>query len=183
MKNEDLIWKSLETGYALDTRWLKVRKEKVELPNGKVLDDFYTIEGGDLIAILAIDDVENVFLVKQYRHAVSDVTVDLPGGGVEKGESSVDAAIREFAEETGMIAASMEKLVTYYPDSGRTACTKHIFLAKDLSKDTSGRYTQDESEDIRLMKMPLQEVLEGMRNGEMKDATLFVAIGAYLNRK
>lgn len=183
MKNENLVWKSLETGYALDTKWLKVRKERVELPNGKILDDFFTVEGSDLIAILAIDDSDNVFLVKQYRHAVADVTVDLPGGGIEKGETHIDAAMRELGEETGMVAGNMEKLVTYYPDSGRTACTKHIFFAKDLSKDTSGRYTQDESEDIRFVKMPLQKVLEGMQNGEIKESTLFVAMGAYLNKK
>jgi 8-oxo-dGTP pyrophosphatase MutT (NUDIX family) len=181
MKDENLIWKSLETKYALDTRWLKVKKEKIELPNGKILDDFYTVEGGELIAILAINEDNEVFLVKQYRHAVADITIDLPGGGVEKGERPIEAASRELAEETGMIASSFEKLITYYPDSGRTICKKHIFLAKNLKKDEYGQYAQDESEDVRLVRMPLQKVLEEMRNGKMKEATLFVGIFAYLN--
>ncbi|MGB4834335.1 MAG: NUDIX hydrolase [Candidatus Moraniibacteriota bacterium] len=182
MEDKKLFWKSLGSEHALDTRWLKVKKETVELPNGKILDDFYTVEGGELIAILAVDRDSNVFLVKQYRHAVGDVTIDLPGGGVEKGEQPIDAARRELAEETGMLANHMEKLLTYYPDSGRTTCTKHIFLATELKEDTGNSYSQDESENIRLIRMSLEELLEKMKSGEMKEATLHVGVSSYLSR-
>ena len=181
MEEKKLFWKSLGSEYALDSRWFKVKKETVELPSGKILDDFYTVEGGELIAILAVDRDDSVFLVKQYRHAVRDVTIDLPGGGVEKGEQPIDAAKRELAEETGMLANRMEKLLTYYPDSGRTACIKHIFLATELTEDTGNSYSQDESENIRLIRMPLEELLEKMKNREMKEATLCVGVSAYLN--
>jgi len=183
MKDEKLVWKLLETGYVLDAKWLKVRKEKVELPNGRVLDDFYVVENGELVAILAIDANDEIFLVKQYRHAIKDVTIDFPGGGVEEGESPTDAARRELAEETGMLADNLEKLVIYYPDSGRTACKKHIFLAKNLRKDAGGSYKQEDNEDIQLLRMPLKEVLEKMRNGDMKEATLLVGMAAYLSKK
>jgi 8-oxo-dGTP pyrophosphatase MutT (NUDIX family) len=183
MEDKKLFWKSLGSKYALDTRWLKLKKETVELPNGKILDDFYTVEGGELIAILAIDGDNNVFLVKQYRHAVGDVTIDLPGGGVEKGEQPIDAAKRELAEETGMLADHMEKLLTYYPDSGRTICTKHIFLATELREDKANSHPQDESEDIRLIRISFKDLLGRMKNGEMREATLHVGISAYLNRR
>lgn len=177
-----MFWESLGSDYVFDTKWLKIKKETVKLPNGKVLDDFYVVEGGELIAILAIDENNNVLLVKQYRHAVGDVTIDLPGGGVEKGEEPIAAAKRELIEETGMIAGNVTKLLTYYPDSGRTACVKHIFLATDLKKDTRSSHVQDENENIQWFHMSLNSVSEGMRNGELREATLHIGISAYLNQ-
>jgi len=182
MKNKQMFWESLGSNYAFDTKWLKIKKEKVKLPDGKILDDFYVIEGGELIAILAIDENKDVLLVKQYRHAVKDVTIDLPGGGVEKKENPIEAAKRELAEETGIIAGNITKLLTYYPDSGRTACTKHIFLATELKKDTKNIHTQDENEDIRCFRMPLKDVIERMKSNELKEATLHIGVLAYLNK-
>lgn len=182
MDEKKLFWEPLKSEYVLDTRWLKVKKETVELPNGKILDDFYTVEGGELIAILAIDKNESVFLVKQYRHAVGDVTIDLPGGSVEKGEQPIEAAKRELAEETGMLAGHMEELLIYYPDSGRTSCIKHIFLATDLKEDIENLYFQDENENICLISMPFKDILRRMKSGELKEATLHVGISAYLNQ-
>ena len=182
MSNKKLFWQSLNSEYALDTRWLKVRKEVVKLPSGKILDDFYVVDSGELVAILAIDNDNNVILVKQYRHAINNVTVDLPGGGVEIGEQLIDAARRELAEETGLISGHLEKILTYYPDSGRTACIKHIFVASELTEDRDSAYSQDENENISLILMPLKEVLAGMKSGKLKEATLRVGVCAYLNR-
>lgn len=182
MDDKNLFWKSLSSEYVFDTKWFKVKKEVVKLPTGKVLNDYYVVEGEELIAILAIDSNNNVLLVKQYRHAIGEVTIDLPGGGIEKNEQLIDAAKRELAEETGMIAGHLEKLLTYYPDPGRTACLKHIFFASDLKKDVENLYSQDDSEDISLVSMPLKDVLKGMKSGELKEATLHIGISAYLIR-
>ncbi len=179
--DKNSFWKSLVSRHVLDTRWLKIRKETVKLPTGVILDDFYIVEGGELVAILAIDN-NNVLLVQQYRHAVRDVTLDLPGGGIEEGEYPTEAARRELAEETGMIAGHLEKLLSYYPDSGRTACTKHIFLATDLTKDTENFYHQDSGEDIHVVSVSLPDVLEKMKSGELKEATLRIGLSVYLAR-
>ena len=182
MKNKKMLWETLRTRYVLNTKWLKVRKEKVKLPASKrILDDFYTIEGGMLVAVLAIDKEGGIVLVKQYRHPVKDTTIDLPGGCIEKGERPIDAAKRELAEETGMLSGNIKKLVTYYPDSGRTDCVKHIYLAKKLKKDTGKNYPKDKNESISLLRMPLTKLLRRMKEGKIKEATLFVGITAYLN--
>lgn len=183
MENKKLFWKSLNSEYALNTKWLRVRREVVKLPSGKILDDFYTVEGNELVAIFAIDKNDNIVLVKQYRHPIKDVTVDLPGGGVEKGERLIEAAKRELAEETGMTAGHIEKLLTYYPDSGKTACTKHIFYATDLKKNMEHQHPKSNSEETHLILMPFKKVLEGIKSGELKEATLHISVSAYLNQQ
>ncbi len=182
MKKIKLAWKVLFSEYALKTKWLRVKREKVQLASGKVLDDFYTIEGSNLVAILAIDKDGNLILTKQYRHAIKKVTLDLPGGGIGKEELPIEAARRELAEETGFIAGRLEKLLVYYPDSGRTKCVKYIFFASDLKKDTKNIYSQEESEDICLVRMPFKKALEEIKGGKLREATLYMGVFAYLNQ-
>lgn len=183
MKNKKLFWKSLRSENALDTKWFKVKKEAVQLPTGKILEDFYVMEKEDLVAILAINKNNDIFLVKQYRHAVNEITVDLPGGDIEKGEEPIEAAKRELLEETGIKARHIEKLLTYYPDSGRTRCVKHIFLATNLKEDTKKLHLhKNENEDVQLIKISFTEVLKKIKNGELKEATLLIGISVYLHK-
>ena len=183
MEKDKRAWKSLETEYPLDNEWLRVRKEKVKLPNGKILDDFYTVENREAVAILAIDSDGRFVLAEQYRHAVNAATIDLPSGRVEEGERPIDAAERELAEETGLAAGSLKELLTYYPDSGKIDCLKHIFLAEDLREIGEGAPDKDENEDIRLVRLSLLEISTKIQLGELKDACLFVALAAYLHSR
>jgi 8-oxo-dGTP pyrophosphatase MutT (NUDIX family) len=183
MNSKKSFWKSLSSEYVLDTKWLRVKKEVVEIPSGKIINDFYVVEGNELVAILAIDKDKNIMLVEQYRHAVKGVTIDLPGGSVDNGESPLEAAKRELAEEAGIIAGRWEKLLTYYPDSGRTACSKHIFLALDLSRNARDLYAKEDGEDIRLISKSFKNVLEEIRNEELNEPTLLIGIHAYLDRQ
>lgn len=183
MEDDKLAWKTIETEYPLDTKWMKVRKEKVRLPNGQVLDDFYIVDGKESVAVIAIDDAGRLLLAKQYRQAVGKVMSDLPGGCVEDGERPIETAKRELAEETGVLADSFKELLGYYPDSARISCQKHIFLAEGLRRDESGSFANDEAEDVYPVWLPLPEVLEKMRKGELNDAALFVGLAAYFNSR
>ena len=94
-------WKLLETKYLVDAPWLKVAKEKCELPNGKVIDDFYTLWQPDWVLILARTATGRWVMTEQYRHGSQTIELEFPAGIINKGETPEQAALRELQEECG----------------------------------------------------------------------------------
>ena len=94
-------WKLLDSEYLVDAPWLKVAKEKCELPNGKVIDDFYTLWQPDWVLILARTTEGKWVMTEQYRHGTGKITLEFPAGIIDKGETPEQAAARELQEECG----------------------------------------------------------------------------------
>jgi len=94
-------WKLLDSEDLVDAPWLKVAKEKCELPNGKVIDDFYTLWQPDWVMILARTKDNRWAMTKQYRHGTQAIMLEFPAGIINKGETPEKAAIRELQEECG----------------------------------------------------------------------------------
>ena len=94
-------WKLLNTEYLVNAPWLKVAKEKCELPNGKVIDDFYTLWQPDWVLILARTTDGKWVMTEQYRHGTGKIALEFPAGIINKGEAPEQAALRELQEECG----------------------------------------------------------------------------------
>ena len=80
---------------------MKVAKETCELPNGKVIDDFYTLWQPDWVLILARTKEGKWVMTEQYRHGTGKIALEFPAGIIDKGETPEEAAIRELQEECG----------------------------------------------------------------------------------
>jgi ADP-ribose pyrophosphatase len=85
--------------------WLEVFKEKIELPDGRLVDDFYSIEAQDFAVVVALTPDAKVVVENLYRHGSGRVIWALPAGFLHPGESALESAIRELREETGYEAA------------------------------------------------------------------------------
>ena len=94
-------WKLLSTEYLVNAPWLKVAKEKCELSNGKVIDDFYTLWQPDWVLILARTKEGKWVMTEQYRHGTGKIALEFPAGIIDKGETPEQAALRELQEECG----------------------------------------------------------------------------------
>ena len=94
-------WKLLSSEFLVDAPWLKVAKETCELPNGKVIDDFYTLWQPDWVLILARTKEGKWVMTEQYRHGTGKIALEFPAGIIDKGETPEKAAIRELQEECG----------------------------------------------------------------------------------
>lgn len=174
-------WRTVSWRYFVKTPWLRIRQEKVLLPSGEYLNDFLVVEGHAVVAILAHDGHGKVLLVKQYRHAVRDITHDLPGGGVQGAETPRQAARRELIEETGYPPRHLSHLITYYPDSGRKSGKKHIFLACVDHRQNPTVPRSDGVEHTTAIWVPISKLLEGFRRGEYREATLLLGVLYWLH--
>ena len=94
-------WKLLSSEFLVDAPWLKVAKETCELPNGKVIDDFYTLWQPDWVLVLARTKEGKWVMTEQYRHGTGKIALEFPAGIIDKGETPKEAAIRELQEECG----------------------------------------------------------------------------------
>ena len=118
-----------------------------------------------------------ILMVRQYRHPVGEVLLEIPAGTLKPGEDPMACAARELEEETGYRAGKLAHLATIYPAPGYSSETLHIYLARDLRK---GVQALEVDESISVIEMSIDQVLEGIRDGGVKDSKTIVAILYYL---
>ena len=86
-------WKILSSEYLFNDLWFKVRKDRCITPQGKIVDPYYVYEFPTWVTAVAITEEGKVVLERQYRHALDEVCVEVPGGCVDDTDSSLEAAI------------------------------------------------------------------------------------------
>lgn len=146
---------------------INVRKDEVLLDDGrKVMRE--VIEHPGSAAIIPFVSEDEIFLIKQYRHAVKETLYEIPAGTLDKGETFITCAGRELEEETGYKAGKLEPLIILYPSPGILSETMHLFKATNLIK-TQTNYQADES--IKgIIQVKLSKALEMVKKGEIRDA-------------
>jgi 8-oxo-dGTP pyrophosphatase MutT (NUDIX family) len=171
-------WKILESKYVRP----RYRFDQVELSNGKTFEAV-ALEFRSWASVLALTKNQEVVLVKQFRHAAQAVVWEFPGGVVDDGETPLEGARRELAEETGYTASKLIEVGKFYPNPALQSNFMYGYLAFDVEK--TGVQHLDEAEDIEVHLVPLDELLAMTKRGDflngLQVAVLFHAL-AYMNR-
>src|SRR3712207_6422475 len=123
-------WKVLESSYLHKEPWLTLRKEKCELPNGKIMPAYYILEYPTWVSALALTKDNKAVFVKQYRHGLGVVSLEVPGGVVDAGETPDVAIKRELKEESGYVFESYEYLGKISPNPATSTNYMHMYLAR-----------------------------------------------------
>ena len=123
--------KTLSSEMIYEGKIVKLEKQKVELPNGRI-SSREIVRHGEAVAILPIDQDGNLLLVEQFRKPIDKVILEIPAGLVEPGEEPAQAAARELEEECGVVAGKLEFVVKYYTTPGFSDEMIHLFRATDL---------------------------------------------------
>ena len=158
--------KTLSSQQIYDGRILKLRLDTVRLPSGRVTKR-EIVEHDDSIAIVAIDGDDNVLLVKQFRKAVEKEVLEIPAGGIEPGEEPVAAVKRELREETGFLPQRVERIGGFYASPGYSSEFLHLFVASDLTPE---KLQAEDTESIKVERVPISQILELIRTGAINDA-------------
>ena len=166
-------WKTLSSGYVYNDRWFKARADSCELPDGRIIEPYYVVELPDWTNIIVVTKEERVVLVLQYRYPVDEVTYELPGGIIDKGETPEAAARREMLEETGYTSDNIEFLFKISPNTALNNNTAYFFLA--TGAEQNGKQKFDEFEDIDVVTLSKEEAMQLLKEDKMQHG---VQIGA-----
>jgi 8-oxo-dGTP pyrophosphatase MutT (NUDIX family) len=173
-------WKILNSQLVFDNQWCKVRRDEVELANGRVIDDFFVNVRPDIVLTLAVTQHREVVFVRQYRHGIREILLELPGGSFNSQiETSLTAAHRELEEETGYIAEQMTLLATLYDNPVKDTNKIYLFLAEHAHQSSSQQL--DATEEVEIVLVPVEKVLEKISTGEICVSGTIAALFLGLN--
>lgn len=164
----DNPWITHSTGVRYENPWIRVEHNEVTTPGGS--EGIYgVVRFKNLaVAVVPIDDEDHTWLVGQHRYAFDQYTWEVPAGGCPLGEEPVDTARRELIEETGFEAATITPLFADLQWSNSVTDERAFaFVATDLTQVGA---RPDETEDLQLRRLPVDEVIRMVLDGEIVDA-------------
>jgi len=166
-------WKCLASELVAQSRLFRLRRDRVVNPrNARELEAF-VLECPDWINVIALTKTGEVVMVRQFRHGVRAVTLEIPGGTVDPGEAPEAAARRELLEETGYAAREVLSIGVVDAQPAIQDNRLHTFLALDAEKIAAP--APDEGEDLEVITLPRAEVGRLMADGSITHALVLTA--------
>lgn len=162
-------WEILSSEYLFHDLWFKVRRDKCRTPTGKIVEPYYVYEFPTWVTALALTEDGKVILERQYRHALGEVCIEIPGGCVDDTDESLEAAIRrELKEETGYEFGEVEYLGKISANPSTNNNLMHMFLARGGKK--VGGQELDHNEEIEIDLVTIDEVKKLVRENAIVQA-------------
>ncbi|MHC1585332.1 MAG: NUDIX hydrolase [Candidatus Syntropharchaeia archaeon] len=161
--------KTIKREYIHRGRVLTLRIDDVELPDGR-RSHREIIDHPGAVAVLAFLDERKILLVKQFRKAIEEITLEIPAGVLERGEDPAHCARRELEEETGFKAKKIKKMLEYYPSPGFTNEVIHIFFASELEK------TEKKEKFLKPVPMEIDEAIALIKEGKIRDGKTIIGL-------
>ena len=172
-------WRVASTSYAIETPFLRMRRDEVEVPSHPGLTSFFVRESRGFAIVFALTPEHEVLVVEQYRYGDDSITIELPAGTLDGDEDPLDCAKREMQEETGYTAPRWEHILDVAAEPVRSTSIMHVYLALDAVKTAPTNL--DPFEILESSTRPLAEVRELLRSGAFGAAHSVAAAFAALD--
>ena len=162
-------WTILNSEKIHDEPWFKVRREKVQLPSGPILEQYYVLDYPNWINVLGLTKTGQLIMVRQYRHGLQQVSYELCAGVCDpEDESPMASAQREMLEETGYGGGDWEPYMTLCANPGTHSNLCYTFLARELEKVQEQDLELTEEITVHLFKK--EEIKRMLLNNEIPQA-------------
>jgi ADP-ribose pyrophosphatase len=145
MLNKPEHWQRLSRDTLVDTRFIKVYQDKVQLPTGDTFDDYTVATLPSGVVIVATDEDGKLITQFEYKYAIDKVILNLPSGSVEGNELPLEAAAKELLEETGYVSEELELIQTTYEYPSKLNHLLYIVRAKNARKVQEATHEATES--------------------------------------
>jgi ADP-ribose pyrophosphatase len=149
-------WKTCSSEYISKHPYFTARKDKCETPDGTIVPEYFVVELPTSVCALAITDDNKAIMVRQYRHPVGKVLLELPGGFIDENEDTRKAIARELLEETGYEFKNIEELAFTAANPGVLSNYTKLFLATGGKKVAEQKL--DFNEDIEMELVPVDDL-------------------------
>lgn len=182
--NYEMKWKINNSQYIVNDKWLKLRADSCSMSKGTIIEPYYVFEYPDWINVFGITSDNEVILVKQYRHGIQKVVLELPSGCIdEQDKSPLAAAKRELLEETGYSGNNFTETCIVSANPANHNNQTHCYLATDLKK--TSEISLDEGEEIETVLVPFNDFITMFKENKFDQAlhvsSIFYAL-QYLDR-
>ena len=175
MSSDKLMpWAILESKEVYTSEWVKVALQKILLPSGKIVQDYHRVTLNDFVVIVATIESGDIIALEQYKHGLEKVSLCLPAGAMDLGETPLETGMRELFEETGYQSDTWHYLSSFTLDSNYRCSTAHLLLAKNATW-TQTPNSGDLEEQIVLIK-PVEEMINAIKTGQLSTLSSVTAI-------
>lgn len=179
MSKEENPWVTHSSKEIYDNPWIKLTEHDVTNPGGGRGIYGKVHYKNWALGIIPLDQDQNTWLVGQYRYTLEEYSWEIPMGGGKLDVPLLESAKRELKEETGLTAGKWTELCKIHTSNSVTDETGFAYLAEEL---TEGETEFEETEDLKVWKLPFEEVITMCERGEITDS-LSVAAIYHLARK
>ena len=160
-------WQTHGTAVIYENPWIRVRQDQITNPKGGTGIYGVVSMRNKAIGIVPLDDEGNTWLVGQYRYTLNEYTWEIPMGGGPIELDVLESAQRELREETGLLAERWTRIARLHTSNSVTDEEGFVYLAENL---TQGEWEPEESEDLRVWKLPLAQAVAMVMTDEITDA-------------
>ena len=155
-----------------DGKILSVRCDHVRTPSGHIATR-EVVEHKAAVGMIAVTKRKSVLLVRQYRYAVHEATLEVCAGLIEQGEDPAQAAEREMQEELNVKAGKLFRIGEFYASPGFCTEMFTLFLAEELEESS---LPQDDDENVSVVEIPFKDIPIMIREGKIRDSKTFAAL-------